>query len=152
MSKDNYEITKKQIELIKKGIDKFIDYVNSDYSCYFKYYSNLEFYDKLIKEKYKDDALKFYSDNSIDITKFTVGLGDYRLLKVANHVKNDIKNIHDNVIGVIQPISNESPVNVREWLYDFEKFCYDENYKLLSLKEQNTRLANYLLQIKIKRG
>lgn len=148
MPKDNYKLTKEQIELIKMGIDEFIDYTNSHYGCYFKYYSNLEFYDKLIKEKYKGDSLKFYSDNNISVVGFTLGLVNYRLLKVANNIKNDIKNIHNNVIELfIQPtfdIYNECSNNVvRDWLYIFERFCYDKNYKLISLKEQNTRLANY---------
>ena len=147
MSKDNYKVTKEQIELIKEGIDKFINYVNTCWSCYLKYYSNLEFYDKLIKEQYKGNALKFYFDNAIDIVKFKMGLDDYRLLKIANNVKKDIENIHNNVIEIfIQPtitIYNVFPNEVKGWLYNFDRFCYDENHKLISLEEQNKRLANY---------
>ena len=43
----------------------------------------------------------------------------------------------------INPDGNEYPIKVREWLYEFKYFCYDNDGNLLSLEEQNNRLKSY---------
>jgi hypothetical protein len=65
-------------------------------------------------------------------------------METAKSVKNEVGNIHNTVIGMfINPEGDEYPIKVREWLYDFRMFCYDNDNNLLSLEEQNNRLRKY---------
>lgn len=135
-----YKTTDKQIEFIIKGLDRFINYVNEFHSDCFVYYENLE----ETNERFKRNPETFFDDIGVDKKHFFDGLSYYRLMKIAKNVKNDICNIHNVVIGMfINPDGNEYPIKVKEWLYDFRMFCYDNDGNLLSLEEQNNRLKNY---------
>lgn len=135
-----YATTDKQIDDIIRGLDKFISYVNEFHKDCFRYYKNME----ETNELYKKNPTTFFDDIGVDKKRFFDGLSYYRLMDIAKNVKNDIKNIHNTVIGMfINPEGNEYPIKVKEWLYDFKMFCYDDNGNLLSLEEQNNRLRNY---------
>lgn len=135
-----YKTTNEQINYIVNGMDKFISYVNEFFGDYFKYYQNME----ETNEQYKRSPETFFDDIGVDQKHFFDGLSNYRLLNIANNVKNDIHDIHNTIIGMfINPEGNEYPIKVKEWLYDFKYFCYDDNCNLLSLEEQNNRLKNY---------
>jgi hypothetical protein len=135
-----YKTTDKQIEFIIDGLDKFISFANDYCSDCSAYYENME----EANELYKKNPTTFFDDIGVDKKRFFDGLSYYRLMDIAKNIKNDIKNIHNTVIGMfINPEGNEYPIKVKEWLYDFKMFCYDDNGNLLSLEEQNNRLRNY---------
>lgn len=135
-----YKTTDEQIEFIIKGMDKFISFVNDCYSDCFVYYENME----AANEQYKKNPTTFFDDIGVIKERFFEGLSYYRLMDTAKNVKNDVGNIHNTVIGMfVNPQGNEYPIKVREWLYDFRMFCYDNDGNLLSLEEQNNRLKNY---------
>ena len=132
--------TDEQIESIINGMDKFISFVNNHYSDCFAYYENMG----TANEQYKKNPTTFFTDIGIIKERFIDGWSYYKLMDTAKNVINDVKNIHNNVIGMfINPEGNEYPIKVREWLYDFRMFCYDNNGNLLSLEEQNNRLKKY---------
>lgn len=136
----NYNTTDKQIEFIINGLDKFISYVNFAYDDCFVYYEDMNYSNEL----YKKNPVTFFNDINVDKNHFFDGLSYYRLMKIAIKVKDDIRNIHNTVIGMfINPDGNEYPIKVKEWLYDFRYFCYNDNGDLISLEEQNNRLKNY---------
>lgn len=135
-----YKTTDEQIDFIINGVDKFVSYVNNFYGDYYMYYGNME----EANEQYKKSPETFFDDIGATKERFFDGLSYYRLMGIAKSVKNDIRNIHNTVIGMfISPCGNEYPIKVKEWLYDFKMFCYDDNGNLLSLEEQNNRLRNY---------
>ena len=135
-----YKTTEKQIEFIVNGMDRFISFVNNCYGDCFVYYENME----MANEQYKKNPATFFDDIGVDKQRFFDGLSQYRLLSIAYNVKNDIRNIHNTVVGMfINPEGNEYPIKVKEWLYDFKMFCYDNDCNLLSLEEQNNRLRKY---------
>lgn len=135
-----YKTTDKQINDIINGLDKFIAFVNDCYSDCFVYYQDME----KANEQYKQSPETFFDNIGIDKSRFFEGLNYFRLLKIAYKVKDDIKNIHNTVIGLfVNPEGNEYPIKVKEWLYDFQHFCYDDKGNFLSLKEQNNCLRNY---------
>lgn len=135
-----YRTTDEQIKLIVDGMDKFINYVNNVYSDCFKYYQDMQ----KANEQYKRSPETFFNDIGVDEKHFFDGLREYRVLDIAHKVKNDIYDIHNTVIGMfINPDENNYPIKVREWLYEFKYFCYDNDGNLLSLEEQNNRLKNY---------
>lgn len=135
-----YKVTEKQIDFIVNGLDKFISYVNNFYNDCFVYYEDMEEANK----QYKKNPNTFFDDIGVDKEHFFNGLSYYRLMNVAKNVKNDICNIHSTVIGMfINPDGNEYPIKIKEWLYDFKYFCYDDGCNLLSLEEQNNRLKSY---------
>lgn len=136
-----YRTTEKQINDMISGLDKFIAYVNNFYGDYFVYYQNME----EANEQYKRNPETFFDDIGIDSKYFFKGLSYYRLLDIASKVKDDVGNIHNTVIGLfVNPEGNEYPIKVEEWLYDFKRFCYDNEGNFLSLEEQNNRLKNYI--------
>ena len=135
----SYKTTDEQIKFIINGMDKFISYVNNFYDDYFIYYEDMN----KTNEQYKNNPEIFFNDIE-DKNRFFDGLSNYRLMKIANKVKDDICNIHNTVIGLfINPEGNEYPIKVKEWLYNFRYFCYDNDGNLISLEEQNNRLKNY---------
>lgn len=135
-----YKTTDEQVQFIISGVDKFISFVNNFYSDCFVYYENME----ATNEQYKKSPNTFFDDIGVMKVRFFDGLSYYKLMNTAKSVKNDVRNIHNTVIGMfINPDGNEYPIKVREWLYDFRMFCYDDNGNLLSLEEQNNRLKNY---------
>ena len=135
-----YNTTEEQIKFIINGMDRFISFVNEFYYDCFVYYENME----ETNNKYKKSPATFFDDIGITKEHFYDGWYYYKLLNTAKNVKNDIFNIHNNVIGMfVNPGGDEYPIKIREWLYDFRMFCYDDNGHLLSLKEQNNRLKNY---------
>ena len=135
-----YKTTDNQIEYIVNGMDRFISFVNNCYNDCFMYYENME----ETNEAFKKSPDTFFDDIGIDKKHFFDGLHDYRLLDIAKNVRDDVKNIHNVVIGMfVNPDGSEYPIKIRHWLYDFRMFCYDKNNNLLSLEEQNNRLKNY---------
>jgi hypothetical protein len=135
-----YRTTDEQIDFIIKGLNRFINYVNEFYSDCFVYYENMD----EANEKYKKNPTTFFDDIGVTKEHFFDGMSYHRLMYTAKNVINDIHNIHNTVIGMfINPEGNEYPIKVKEWLYDFNYFCYDEDGNLLSLEEQNNRLRNY---------
>lgn len=135
-----YQTTDEQIEFIVNGLDRFISYANNVFGDCFMYYQNME----ETNEQYKRSPETFFDDIGVDKEHFFGGWSEYKLLDIANKARNDIKDIHNVVIGMfINPKGNEYPIKVREWLNEFRYFCYDNNGNLLSLEEQNNRLKNY---------
>lgn len=135
-----YKTTDEQIKFIIDGMDKFINYVNNVFGVYFKYYQDVD----KANEQYKRSPETFFNDIGVDKNHFFDGLRNYKLLNIANKVKNDVYDIHNTVIGMfINPEGGEYPIKIKEWLYDFKYFCYDNDGNLLSLEEQNNRLKNY---------
>ena len=135
-----YKTTDKQIEFIVDGIDKFISYVNNCYGDCFVYYKDMQ----KANELYKRNPATFFDDIGVERNRFFDGLSNYQLLDIAYKVKNDVCNIHNTVIGLfVNPYGNEYPIKVKEWLYDFRMFCYDNDGNLLSLEEQNNQLKKY---------
>lgn len=135
-----YKTTDEQINHIISGVDRFISYVNDVYNDCFVYYQNME----ETNEHYKNNSETFFDDIGINKEHFFEGLSYYRLLDVANKIKNDVGNVHNTVIGMfINPEGNEYPIKVKSWLYNFKYFCYDNVGNLLSLEEQNNLLKNY---------
>lgn len=135
-----YQTTDEQIKFIVDGLDRFISYVNNVFEDCFKYYQNME----ETNEQYKRSPETFFDDIGVDKKHFFDGWSEYKLLDIADKAKNNIKDIHNVVIGMfINPEGNEYPIKVREWLYEFRYFCYDNDGNLLSLEEQNNRLKNY---------
>jgi hypothetical protein len=135
-----YRTTDEQIEFIVKGLDRFISYVNGYHSGCFACYQDME----MANERYKKNPETFFDDIGVSKEFFFDGLSYYRLLDIAIKAKNDIRDIHNTVIGMfINPEGNEYPIKVKEWLYDFKYFCYDDDGNFLSLEEQNNRLKKY---------
>ena len=135
-----YKTTEEQINFIINGMDKFISYVNDVFGDCFVYYQNIE----EVNEQYKGNPQTFFDDIGVDKKYFFDGWRDYKMLDIANKVKDDVCNIHNTVIGMfINPEGNEYPIKIREWLNDFKYFCYDKDGNLLSLEEQNNKLKNY---------
>ena len=135
-----YKTTDEQIDFIVKGMDKFIAYVNNVYGDCFEYYQDMQ----KANEQYKQNPETFFDNIGVDKKHFFDGLKEYQVLDIAYKVKGDIRDIHNTVIGLfINPDGNEYPIKVREWLYEFKYFCYDNDGNLLSLEEQNNRLKNY---------
>lgn len=136
-----YRTTDEQIDNIIKGMDRFINYVNEFFSDCFVYYENIED----ANERYKRSPETFFDDIGVDKKHFFEGWRLYQALDIANKVKDDVKDIHNTVIGLfINPDSdNAYPIKVREWINEFRYFCYDKEGNLLSLEEQNNRLKNY---------
>ena len=135
-----YKTTDEQIRFIVDGMDRFIDYVNYVFRDCFKYYQDME----KANEQYKRSPETFFDEIDVDKKHFFEGWRDYKLLDIANKIKNDIFDIHNTVIGMfIDPDGNEYPIKVRQWLNEFKYFCYDNDGNLLSLEEQNNRLKNY---------
>lgn len=135
-----YKTTDEQIKFIIDGMDKFIAYVNNIYSDCFEYYQDMQ----KANEQYKQNPETFFDDIGVDKKHFFDGLREYRVLDIAYKVKDDIRDIHNTVIGLfINPDENNYPIKAREWLYEFKYFCYDNDGNLLSLEEQNNRLKNY---------
>lgn len=135
-----YKITDEQINSIVNGMDKFIAYVNNAFGDYFVYYQNME----ETNEQYKRNPETFFDDIGIEKKHFFDGWREYKMLDIANKVKNDVGDIHNTVIGMfVNPEGNEYPIKIKEWLHDFKYFCYDNKGNLLSLEEQNNRLKNY---------
>lgn len=135
-----YKITDEQIKFTINGMNKFISFVNSCYGECFKYYDNME----KTNNQFMKSPTTFFDDIGVERQHFFEGLSYYRLINIAKNVKNDIYDIHNTVIGMfINPNGNEYPIKIKEWLYDFKMFCYDNNENLLSLEEQNNRLKKY---------
>ena len=135
-----YKTTDEQIKSITDGMDRFISYVNNVFGDCFVYYQNME----EANEQYKRSPETFFSDIGVDKKHFFDGWSGYKLMNIAVKVKEDIGDIHNTVIGLfINPEGNEYPIKIREWLYDFRYFCYDNEGNLLSLEEQNDRLKKY---------
>lgn len=135
-----YKTTEEQINYIVSGMDRFIAFVNDFYNDCFVYYQNME----EANEQYKKNPETFFDDIGINKNRFFEGLNYYRMLDIANKVKNDVYDIHNTVIGLfINPEGNEYPIKVEEWLYSFKHFCYDNEGNLLSLDEQNNCLRKY---------
>ena len=135
-----YKTTDKQINDIISGLDKFIAFVNDFYNDCFVYYQDME----ITNKHYKQNPKTFFDDIGIDKGRFLEGLNYFRLLNIAYKAKDDIKDIHNTVIGLfINPEGNEYPIKVKEWIYDIQRFCYDNEGNFLSLEEQNNRLRNY---------
>lgn len=135
-----YKTTNEQIKFIVDGMDRFISYVNEFYEDCFVYYQDME----KTNEQYKKSHMTFFDDIGISKERFFNGLSYYKLMNIAENVKNDVYDIHNTVIGLfINPEANEYPIKVKEWLYDFKYFCYDDENNLLSLEEQNNRLRDY---------
>ena len=141
----SYKITEKQIDAIKDGLTGFIDYVNKFCMDYVQYFSDIEETNRL----YKADPENFFEANGMEQKKFFDDYYNYQLLKIAEKVLAEIENVHTNVIGIfIDPPIEEKvyPCKVKEWLYEFNYFCFDDTYdpgNFLSLEEQNQQLAKY---------
>ena len=135
-----YKTSEEQIDSIVRGMDVFIDYVNRCFGDCFVYYQNIE----EANERYKRNPETFFDDIRVDKKRFFEGWRNYKMLDIANKVKSDICDIHNTVIGMfINPDGDEYPIKVKDWLHQFEYFCYDNKGNLLSLEEQNNRLKNY---------
>ena len=140
----SYKITQIQIDTIKEGLARFINYVNEYCMEYASYYSDMN----KTNELYKKSPKTFFSDNGIDEKRFFADYANYQLLQIAEKTLKEIENIHTNVIGLFINPSNKKyyPNDVKHWLYDFRFFCFDDTYNpnnFLSLKKQNERLAKY---------
>ena len=140
----SYKITQTQIDTIKEGITRFINYVNEYCMEYKSYFSDI---DKTC-ELYKKNPKTFFSDNGIDENRFFDDYSNYKLLQIAEKTLDEIENIHTNVIGLFIDPSDKKyyPNDVKHWLYYFRFFCFDDTYNpnnFLSLEKQNERLAKY---------
>lgn len=136
----SYKITQNQIDAIKNGLKRFIDYVNKYCMDYANYFSNME----KTNELYKKNPESFFT--SIDQKKFFDDYRYYQYLPIAEKTLEEIENIHTNVIGIfIEPPIDEMiyPNKVKEWMYHFKNFCFDDAGNFLSLEKQNERLAKY---------
>ena len=140
----SYKITQTQIDTIKEGLARFINYVNEYCMEYKSYFSDMD----KTNELYKKSPKTFFSDIGIDEKKFFDDYNYFQLLQIAQKTLDEIENIHTNVIGLFIDPSNKKyyPNDVKHWLYDFRFFCFDNTYNpnnFLSLEKQNERLAKY---------
>lgn len=140
-----YKTTQKQIDNIRKGLKKYIDYAEEYYlntinKCK-KYYDNMQ----LLKDiKGEEQINNFFNDLGISKEDFFEAKKEYFNLKVACECINNVDNIHNNVICIfIEPEGNEYPLKVKEWLNTFKCFCLDDNFKILPLENQNLKLSKY---------
>lgn len=135
-----YKTTEKQIEDIKKGLNKFIQYVNNYCMEYKKYYDDMEMTNKM----YSEDPKGFLDRIGTDATDFRNRWLYYKMLEIAETSLKEIENIHNNIIVIfIEPYGDEYPVKVLQWLDNLQLFCFDDNGNFLSLDEQNDRLKKY---------
>jgi len=135
-----YKTTKKQIEDVKKGLNKFIRYVNNYCMEYKRYYDDMEMTNKM----YSEDPKGFLDRIGTDATDFRNRWLYYKMLEIAETSLKEIENIHNNIIAIfIDPNGDEYPVKVLKWLDKIQLFCFDNNGNFLSLDEQNNRLKKY---------
>ena len=141
----SYKITQEQIDTIKTGLTRFINYVNEYCMEYKEYFSDMD----KTNEIYKRSPETFFDDIGTTREKFFKDYQYFQLLPIAEKTLDEIENIHTNVIGLfIEPPTNEEvyPKKVRKWLYDFRFFCFNDTYNtdnFLSLEKQNERLSRY---------
>lgn len=140
----SYKITQTQIETIKEGLTRFINYVNEYCMEYKNYFSDMD----KTNELYKENPKTFFLDNGIEEKKFFDDYANFQLLQIAQKTLDEIENIHTNVIGLFINPSDKKyyPNDVKHWLYDFRFFCFDDTYNpnnFLSLEKQNERLSKY---------
>lgn len=108
---------------------------------YVDYFKNMN----VTNELYKKNPQHFFEDNGIDKDKFFVDYRQCQLIPIAKKVLEEVENIHTNVIGIfVNPQDDITyPIEIHEWLYDFKRFCFDDNGNFLSLEAQNEKLAKY---------
>ena len=141
----SYKITQNQMNAVRNGLERFIKFVNEFCMDYAEYFANMD----KTNELYKQNPNGFFESHNIDQKKFFDDYQDFQLLQIAEKTLKELENIQTNVIGLfINPSTDETtyPNNVREWLYDFSFFCFDDTYNpdnFLSLEKQNERLAKY---------
>ena len=141
----SYKITQNQMDAVRNGLERFIKFVNEFCMDYAEYFADMD----KTNELYKQNPNGFFETNNIDQKKFFDDYQDFQLLQIAEKTLKELGNIHTNVIGLfINPSTDETiyPNKVREWLYNFRFFCFDDTYKpdnFLSLEKQNERLAKY---------
>lgn len=135
-----YKVTGKQIEDIKTGLNKFIKFAE-DYSTEYKrYFDDMEETNRL----YMENPNTFFDGIGTSNKVFFDKKRDYELSKIAKIVLDQAENIHVNIICIfINPDGTEYPAKVREWLYEFKKFCF-EGMEFLSLEKQNEKLKEYV--------
>lgn len=141
----SYKITQNQMDAVRNGLERFIKFVNEFCMDYAEYFTDMD----KTNELYKQNPNGFFESHNIDQKKFFDDYKDFQLLQIAEKTLQELENIHTNVIGLfINPSTDETTYSnkVREWLYDFRFFCFDDTYNpdnFLSLEKQNERLAKY---------
>lgn len=141
----SYKITQNQMDAVRNGLERFIKFVNEFCMDYAKYFADMD----KTNELYKQNPNGFFESHNIDQKKFFDDYKDFQLLQIAEKTLHELENIHTNVIGLfINPSTDAETYSnkVREWLYDFRFFCFDDTYNpdnFLSLEKQNERLAKY---------
>lgn len=141
----SYKITQNQIDAVRNGLERFIKFVNDFCMDYAEYFADMD----KTNELYKQNPNGFFKTNNIDQKKFFDDYQDFQLLQIAEKTLKELENIHTNVIGLfINPSTDETvyPNKVREWLYNFRFFCFDDTYNednFLSLEKQNEKLSKY---------
>lgn len=137
----SHKVTRKQVDIIKAALQRYLSYVNEFCMEYVDYFKDMN----ATNELYKKNPQYFFSDNGIDQNKFFKDYREYQLVPIAEKVLEEVENIHTNIIGVfINPQDDITyPVKTHEWLIDFRKFCFDENGNFLSIDMQNEKLAKY---------
>lgn len=140
-SMKSYKVTQRQIDIIKKALQRYLNYVNECCMEYVVYFKDMN----VTNELYKKNSQHFFEDNGIDKDRFFKDYKEYQLLPIAEKVLEEVENIHTNVIGIfINPQDDITyPVKSQEWLYDFKNFCFDDDGNFLSLEKQNEKLAKY---------
>ena len=117
-----YKITQNQLDAIRKGLEKFIEYANCvgimDYAEYFVDMNKTN-------ELYRQNPNGFFQSLNIDQEKFFDFRRDYQLLQIAEKTLPELENIHTTVIGLfVNPSTDKETYldKIRYWLYDFRFF------------------------------
>lgn len=118
---------------------------------YSKYYINLEYYNKL----YKNKVDLFFTENNIEQSKFFYGLNKFNIIPMLKKLEGNTSNILYNFAKYFiteqaidqrfsynsnRPILDDNMINdIRYWLFN-----NSYNSDMLSLEEQNIKMTNYV--------
>ena len=136
----SHKVTRKQVDIIKAALQRYLIYVNEFCMEYVDYFKDMN----ATNELYKKNPQYFFDDNGIDQDKFFEDYKEYQLVPIAEKVLEEVENIHTNIIGIfINPQDDVYPIKSHGWLSNFRDFCFDDNGNFLSVEKQNEKLAKY---------
>lgn len=138
----SYKVTKSQIDIINDALERYLKYVDECCIEYADFFKDMN----ATNELYKKNLQHFFNDNGIDQDKFFRDYEEYQLALIAKKVLEEVENIHTNVISIfIDPSVDKIkyPINIHHWVFNFKRFCFDDDGNFLSLEMQNQKLVRY---------
>jgi len=121
-------------------------------TLYKKYYDNINYF----SDKYRGKSERFFVDNNINKEVFFNGLENYRIIPMLEQLNDNPTNILDNfskyriketdIDKGLESRYNIAPKLGDRMIDDIRYWLFDNSYghKMLSLKEQNLLMKNYI--------